>query len=73
MTKNVKQTRRKNQRGGLPFLIGPIIGAIAAKAEIAAKAAGAIATKTAIAANAGAMAIGTAKASSTKGTRASVG
>ena len=57
ITKNVKRIRRKTQRGGLPFLIGPIIAAIAVKAALAAKAAaaaaaaGAISAKAAIAAN----------------------
>ena len=62
LTKNVKIIRRKNQQGGLPFLIGPIIASIATIAAKAAAAA-AIAAKAAIAANAGAMAIGAAKAS----------
>ena len=76
LTKNVKRIRRKNQRGGLPFLIGLIIAAIAVKAALATKAAaaaGAIAAKAAIAANAGAMAIGAAKASGKGGISAGVG
>ena len=78
LTKNVKRIRRKNQRGGLPYLIGPIVAAIAAIAvntALAAKAAaaGAIAAKAAIAANAGAMAIGAAKASAIGGISVGVG
>ena len=75
LTKNVKRIRTKNKRGGLPFLIGPIIAAIAAKAALAAKAeaAGTIAAKAAIAANAGAMAIGAVKARAMGGISAGVG
>ena len=72
----MKRIRRKNQGGGLPFLIGPIIAAIAAKAAKAAKAAaaaGEIAVKPAIAANAGAMVIGAAKTSAGGAISAGVG